>query len=300
VCKVKVFYPNKGLSTKTKEMIIVKETETLALYISREKANGNSIGFVPTMGALHQGHLALVAQSRGSTGFTVCSIFVNPTQFNNAGDYQKYPNVIDKDIAQLATAGADILFLPSIDEVYTGGTNSLEQYDLGYLETVLEGKYRPGHFRGVSQVMQRLLTMVKPDQLFMGLKDYQQCMVVKRLLQIMQSSIQFIACPTMREEDGLAMSSRNLRLSSEDRQKAPAIFQTLGYIKKELQPGPLTALKENAAGQLAAKGFKVDYVEIANADTLEIKESWNGKEPLVALVAAFLHDVRLIDNMMLK
>lgn len=281
-------------------MIIIKEARTLARYIAKEKAQGTEIGFVPTMGALHQGHLDLMEKSRQLTGFTVCSIFVNPTQFNNASDFRKYPNVIEKDIAKLATAGVDILFLPSVNEVYTSGTEELEKYDLGYLETVLEGKYRPGHFQGVCQVMQRLLTMVNPDQLLMGLKDYQQCMVVKRLLQIMQSPVQFVACPTIRESDGLAMSSRNLRLSEADRQKAPAIYQSLEYIKKELQPGPLKALKESAANKLTEKGFKVDYVEIAHADTLELKDSWDGAAPVTALIAAFLGDVRLIDNMVLR
>jgi pantoate--beta-alanine ligase len=300
VCKVKVFYRNPTPAHKTNQMIIAKEAGTLARYIEREKTAGKTIGFVPTMGALHEGHLDLIGQSRRQTSFTVCSIFVNPTQFNNAGDFRKYPNVIGKDIAWLATAGTDILFFPSVEEVYPAGTTGLEKYDLGYLETVLEGKYRPGHFQGVCQVMHRLLTMVNPHQLFMGLKDYQQCMVVKRLLQIMESATQFIACPTIREKDGLAMSSRNLRLSPEDRQKAPAIFQCLEFIKKELKPGPLAPLKVRATEQLASKGFEADYVEIAHADTLELKESWDGKEPLVALIAAFLGDVRLIDNMMVN
>jgi pantoate--beta-alanine ligase len=285
---------------KINEMIIIKEAATLAKYIEREKAQGNIIGFVPTMGALHAGHLDLVKQSREQAGFTVCSIFVNPTQFNNASDYQKYPKVFGKDIGMLETAGTDILYLPAIEEIYPGGTAGLEKYDLGYLETVLEGEYRPGHFQGVCQVMQRLLTMVNPHKLLMGLKDYQQCMVVTRLLAIMKSGIEFVACATVREPDGLAMSSRNVRLTEEDRKKAPAIYQALEYIKKELRPGPLKALKESAASKLAEKGFKVDYVAIAHADTLALKDSWDGKEPLVALVAAFLNDVRLIDNMLLR
>src|SRR5687767_9444009 len=197
-------------------MIVIKEAATLARYISRERSAGKKIGFVPTMGALHQGHLALTAQAQRQTGFTVCSIFVNPTQFNNAADYSKYPNVIDKDIEKLAVAGVDILFLPAIEEVYQVGTQNLETYNLGYLETVLEGKYRPGHFQGVAQVMKRLLTMVQPDQLFMGLKDYQQCMVVRRVMDIARMPIQFVACATIRESDGLAMSSRNMRLTEED------------------------------------------------------------------------------------
>lgn len=281
-------------------MIIVKEAVTLAKFISKEKAKGTVIGFVPTMGALHKGHLDLIGQSRQQAGFTVCSIFVNPTQFNNAGDFRKYPHVIEKDIAQLAPAGTDILFLPSVEEIYPSGTAALEHYDLGYLETVLEGQYRPGHFQGVCQVMKRLLVMVAPHRLFMGLKDYQQCMVVKRLLQIMDSDIEFIACPTVREADGLAMSSRNMRLPEEDRKKAPVIYETLQLIKGQLQPGNLKALKEKAVKQLEEKGFKVDYVEIAAADSLKIIADWDGTMPLVALIAAFLNDVRLIDNLQLQ
>lgn len=280
-------------------MIIIKEAKTLAGYISSEKTNGSIIGFVPTLGALHEGHMALIEQSKSHTHITACSIFVNPTQFNNAADFRKYPNVIEKDIARLEAAGTDYLFLPSVDEVYDKGTENLEHYDLGYLETVLEGKYRPGHFQGVCQVMNRLLTMVQPHQLFMGLKDYQQCMVVRRLLEIMRSDIEFVACPTIRESDGLAMSSRNMRLSSEERQKAPAIYQNLEFIKNALRPGDLKPLKEQAAKQLAGKGFKIDYVEIADAENLEIVESWDGKQPLVALIAAFLHEVRLIDNILI-
>lgn len=278
-------------------MIIIREAETLSNYISKERSQGKVIGFVPTMGALHQGHLALVEQSKNNSHFTVCSIFVNPTQFNNAADYRQYPNVITKDIELLAQSGADILFMPAIEEVYPQGTAHLEHYDLGYLETVLEGKYRPGHFQGVCQVMSRLLKMVKPDKLFMGLKDYQQCMVVKRLIAIMKADIEFVACPTLREPDGLAMSSRNLRLSPDARGKAPAIYRVLEQIKNELRTGDLTVLKENARQQLVAAGFAVDYAEIADAITLRLVNDWDGRTPLVALIAASLGEVRLIDNM---
>jgi pantoate--beta-alanine ligase len=277
-------------------MIIVKEARLLRGLIAQARTTHTLIGFVPTMGALHQGHLALVATCKQQSQLTVCSIFVNPTQFNNASDFQKYPNTLEKDITLLEAAGVDILFLPPVAEIYPQGMEGLEHYDLGYLETVLEGQYRPGHFQGVCQVMKRLLDLVQPHQLFMGLKDYQQCMVVKRLLEHMQSTTQFIACPTMREPDGLAMSSRNLRLSPQDRQKAPAIYQTLLYIKEQLRPGNLEALKQQARERLVAAGFSVDYVEIAHAETLELLSSWDGARPLVALVAAWLGDVRLIDN----
>jgi pantoate--beta-alanine ligase len=279
-------------------MIIFKYVQPLAEYIQQQKAAGKQIGFVPTMGALHRGHIALIEQSKKATSLTVCSIFVNPTQFNNPGDYQLYPNTIEKDIEALEAAGTDILFLPSIAEMYPNGTTGLEQYDLGTLETLLEGKYRPGHFQGVCQVMNRLLTMVQAHKLFMGLKDYQQCMVVNRLLQLMQSTTELITCPTVREADGLAMSSRNLRLPPGDRQKAIAIYQSLTLIKKQCSEGQnWKNSKEKAENLLTAAGFKIDYVELADATTLQPVDTCSSGQPRVALIAAFLGDVRLIDNM---
>ncbi|MBO9202314.1 MULTISPECIES: pantoate--beta-alanine ligase [Niastella] len=284
-------------------MIIFKYAEPLARYIQQQKAAGKQVGFVPTMGALHNGHIALIDQSKQATAVTVCSIFVNPTQFNNPNDYQLYPQTIEQDIVKLEAAGCDALFLPSIAEMYPQGTTGLEHYDLGYLETLLEGKYRPGHFQGVCQVMFRLLSMVQPHQLFMGQKDYQQCMVVSRLLTLMQSPIQLITCPTLREPDGLAMSSRNMRLTPEDRQKATAIYQCLILIKQQLNQGVFwPVIKEKAEKMLTDAGFRIDYVELADANTLQpatanLATVYQGAR--VALIAAFLHDVRLIDNMLM-
>lgn len=277
-------------------MIIIKQASHLAAYINKEKARQQQIiGFVPTMGALHKGHLALVEQSKRETGITVCSIFVNPTQFNNSADYQKYPITLDKDIELLETAGTDILFLPSIAEMYPRGTTNLEHYDLGYLETVLEGQYRPGHFQGVCQVMNRLLTMVQAHRLFMGQKDYQQCMVVKQLLKLMNSATQLVTCPTLRDPDGLAMSSRNLRLPPADREKAPAIYKALNIIKNQLKDNNWPAVKQQAQTLLTEKGFTIDYIELADANTLELTTT-KKDNPLVTLIAAWLQDVRLIDN----
>jgi pantoate--beta-alanine ligase len=284
-------------------MIIFKYAEPLARYIQQQKAAKKQTGFVPTMGALHSGHIALIDRSKQETSVTVCSIFVNPTQFNNAADYQKYPNTIEQDIARLEAAGCDVLFLPSIEEMYPQGTAGLEQYDLGYLETLLEGKYRPGHFQGVCQVMNRLLTMVQSHKLFMGQKDYQQCMVVSRLLQLKQSTTELITCPTLREADGLAMSSRNLRLLPEARQKAATIYKCLTLIKQECNQGlAWPVIKEKAMQLLTDAGFTIDYVELADANTLQpayatMATIYQG--PRVALIAAFLQDVRLIDNMLI-
>jgi pantoate--beta-alanine ligase len=282
-------------------MIIFKHAAQLDQYLQKQREQQQTIGFVPTMGALHKGHLELIKQCRQQADITVCSIFVNPTQFNNPADYEKYPNTIEQDILQLEGTGTDILFLPSIAEMYPNGMANLEKYELGYLETVLEGQYRPGHFQGVCQVMNRLLTMVQPDQLLMGQKDYQQCMVVRKLIELTLAPVQLITCPTVREDDGLAMSSRNLRLLPQDRKKATAIYQCLLYIKNHLHKSDWTHLQQEAHTRLMKEGFIIDYVTLANAETLGIVSAGiPGKMPLVVLIAAFLHDVRLIDNMILN
>ena len=261
---------------------------------------GRSIGFVPTMGALHNAHIRLIDHSATMCDITVCSIFVNPTQFNDPSDYNKYPVTLESDIRMLSASKAAVLFVPPLAEIYTDGVASLEQHDLGYLETLLEGKFRPGHFQGVTQVMSRLLKTVKPDYLFMGQKDYQQCMVVKKLLSHLDQDITMITYPTVREKDGLAMSSRNMRLNAEQRAKAPLIYQTLLEIKNNLAPGSLYNLKQDAAAKLVNGRFRVEYVEIADAETLQPYDEWNGHTQVVALIAAFLGEVRLIDNMLLN
>ncbi|AXY73047.1 pantoate--beta-alanine ligase [Paraflavitalea soli] len=278
-------------------MIIFKQAAALGRYLEKQRSMQQKIGFIPTMGALHQGHLALVKEAQKHTDITVCSIFVNPTQFNDPNDFKKYPNTLDKDIHQLEQTGAHILFLPSVHEMYPQGIHHLEQYDLGYLETILEGAYRPGHFQGVCQVMSRLLQMVNPDDLFMGQKDYQQCMVVQWLLKHLSMPTRFETVATRREADGLAMSSRNMRLPEADRKKAPAIYQVLEHIRRHITAGPLSSLQQEGRSLLEKEGFKVDYISMAAADSLAPIDNWDGKEPVIALVAAFLGEVRLIDNM---
>jgi pantoate--beta-alanine ligase len=282
------------------QMIVFKTAKDIDAYLGKIRLNGQSIGFVPTMGALHNGHIQLVHHAKRETDVVVCSIFVNPTQFNNAADFAKYPITIEKDIDMLEMAETDILFLPDVIQMYPGGLNTDFAYDLGYLETLLEGKFRPGHFKGVCQVVHRLLDIVKPGILFLGQKDYQQCMVIKRLIAILGMPVKLTICPTIREADGLAMSSRNMRLNSAERQQALRIYETLLMLKQDLKPGILNALKEKGVVFLTGNGFKVDYVEIADAETLEIVEEWDGAKKVVALIAAFLNEVRLIDNMPLN
>ena len=194
-------------------------------WLSSQRIKGKTIGFVPTMGALHAGHINLIENCRRDSDLTVCSIFVNPAQFNDPKDFEKYPVSIEKDIEMLTNAGSSVLFLPSVEEIYPTGRTNLETYDLGSLETLLEGRYRPGHFQGVCQVMSRLLNRVEPDHLFMGQKDFQQCLVVQRLINILNLRLEFHIVPTVREKDGLAQSSRNLRLTADQRKNAIAISQ---------------------------------------------------------------------------
>jgi len=281
-------------------MILFKRSEDLQHWVLEQKGNGKITGFVPTMGALHEGHMELIKACRSMVDLTICSIFVNPAQFNDPKDFEKYPVSTEKDIQMLHQAGTDVLFLPSVDDIYPQGQGGLETYDLGSLETLLEGRYRPGHFQGVSQVMSRLLKLVQPDHLFMGQKDFQQCLVVKRLIEIMHLSVQFHTVPTVREADGLAQSSRNRRLTSEQRKNAVAISQALFDIRGKLSSGDAVELLKQARKKLDAAHFKTDYITIARTSDLQPIVDWNGKEKAVALIAAFQGDVRLIDNMLLN
>jgi len=279
-------------------MILVKTSKNLQRILEKHKQNHQSIGFVPTMGALHQGHLSLIAESKNVADITVCSIFVNPTQFNNKKDFEKYPITIEKDLDMLIGAGCDILFLPSVKEMYPEN-DTIIHYELGYLETILEGKYRPGHFQGVCQIVDKLLNAVTPSTLFLGQKDYQQCMVIAQMIRLCKHPTKLNICNTVREPDGLAMSSRNMRLSKAERQKALHIITALKNVKHNLKPGNINSLTENTSIYLQKQGFKVDYVQIADTKTLHLLEEWDGKTPVLILAAAFLNEVRLIDNLIL-
>jgi len=281
-------------------MIIFHKHRDLHHFAKKNAGFWQKCGFVPTMGALHEGHISLIRQSRINSSITVASIFVNPSQFNDQADFAKYPVTLDKDIKMLEESGCDVLFLPDLDEIYPDGWHQSENYDLGSLEKLLEGYYRPGHFQGVCQVVHRLLDMVKPAAIFMGQKDFQQCMVVKRLIELKNLPVKLHTCPTLREPDGLAMSSRNMRLNSEQREIATAIYREMMRIKNA--PGNYlpAELEKRAVENLLEAGFrKVDYVSIAIPATLEPLDGWNREGGAVVLVAAFLGEVRLIDNLLL-
>lgn len=279
-------------------MIIFKKANQLFNYTGQQKKEGKKIGFVPTMGALHDGHLRLIDTCRKLNDITACSIFINPFQFNNPDDLKNYPVTTSKDIEQLIGHECDVLFLPSVTEIYPCN-HIKKQYLLGEIENRMEGFYRPGHFQGVCQAVDRLLEIVQPHNLYMGQKDYQQCMVVKKLIEITEreNTVSLTIIPTVREADGLAMSSRNLRLNEEQRKLATSIYKELNFIKEHIHQ-PFDELKKNAGEHLIQKGFKVDYVEIANAG--DLSPATNTSDKLVALAAATTGDVRLIDNLVLN
>ncbi len=282
-------------------MVIFKKIENIKNYISLKNTTGINTGFVPTMGALHEGHLSLIEKARTDGMLVVCSIFLNPTQFNDKKDLEKYPVSTDEDIALLVKAGCDVLFLPSVDEVYPDGMDKMPTYDFGYLDTILEGANRPGHFKGVGQVVSRLLEIVEPHSLYMGQKDYQQCMVVSKLLELTgRQNINLVVCPTMREADGLAMSSRNRRLTEPQRVIAGVIYQCLVSIESKQSTTELNIVKKECEELLKAKGFATEYIALANAKDLTLLDSYKKDIPMVALIAAKIGEIRLIDNILLN
>lgn len=280
-------------------MTLFKHYKDLQLYLTNQLVKPVSVGFVPTMGALHAGHLSLIEQSKKRSGITVSSIFINPAQFNNRQDFLKYPSTLEADISALEENGCDILFLPDEKEIYPDEASKNKHFDIGYLETVLEGKFRPGHFQGVCLIVDKLLNIVNPDLLFIGQKDFQQCMVIKRLIRLQNKAIKVIVCPTLREKNGLAMSSRNLRLQPIEREIASELFKTLQSIKQKIPFTDFIQLQKKAIGHLNEKGFKVEYLQLAKAADLEIVNNYKSGEAYVILIAAVLNEVRLIDNILL-
>jgi pantoate--beta-alanine ligase len=282
-------------------MLLFKRVIDLQKYIKSLKSKGLDIGFVPTMGALHNGHTSLVEQAKTACDVAVVSIFINPTQFNDAKDLDKYPRTPERDLELLAEAGCDIVFMPPVSEVYPNGNTPSVKYDFGKLERILEGEFRPGHFDGMAQVVSRLLDIVQPNRLFMGQKDFQQLAVVARLLELQKSKIELTSCPIIRENDGLAMSSRNTRLTESDRPKAALIHKTLeeaaemveNYAPKEISRICSTKLKLEPQ-------FKLEYFEIVDGRTLLPIHIFEDTDYAVALTAVWVGDVRLIDNIILK
>jgi pantoate--beta-alanine ligase len=280
-------------------MKIVKTKRELVGILKEYRDRGLSIGFVPTMGALHAGHLSLIGYSKKATAITVCSIFVNPTQFNDKIDLEKYPRMPEKDISMLKKVGCDVLFMPETkDEVYP--ENYAKTFHFGHLDTILEGAHRPGHFNGVAQVVSLLFEIVGPDKAFFGLKDYQQVMIIKELVGQLQLKVEVVACPILREEDGLAMSSRNMLLTKEERMAATLIPRLLEEAKRLKEQGrTVTQIKAMVSSELSKNSiYKLDYFSICKADTLEETLNFESGLNYIALVACFVGKIRLIDNVM--
>jgi pantoate--beta-alanine ligase len=268
----------------------------MARAMKKEHERGHRVGFVPTMGALHKGHLSLVAESRKANDITVCSIFVNPVQFTNNQDLEKYPRNLDEDLRLLQSSGCDYVFVPTEKEIYPDGIPALE-INFGKLDKVLEGKFRPGHFKGVAIIVKRLFDVVNPDNAYFGKKDYQQLLIIRHLGSVLHLSVQIHGCPIVREPDGLAMSSRNLRLTVGERQVASHIYQVLSKVKEKAGYLPVKELRQWAVKKInSLPDFRVEYFEIVDKDDLHIIESWKEKENAMACTAVFLGDVRLIDN----
>ena len=278
-------------------MIILNTIEETRRWLSSRRAEGKTIGFVPTMGALHHGHLQLIRRSCKENDITGCSIFVNPIQFNNPEDLAKYPRTLEDDVAMLEKEACDLVFVPSVEEMYPEPVR--EKYDFGDLENVMEGKYRPGHFNGVAVVVKKLLDIFEPDKAYFGEKDFQQLRIIQALVKMEKMPVEIVPCPTIRENDGLAMSSRNRRLSPEDRIIAAEIYRTLQLAKELAKTRTVAEVRDISAARLADKGFRVDYFEIANSGTLQPALSCEEAPGVIACVAAFLGKVRLIDNMIL-
>ena len=267
-------------------------------YLVELKPEGKSVGFVPTMGALHQGHLSLIAAARDKTDIVVCSIFVNPTQFNDKKDLENYPRPIEDDISKLRQAKCDVLFLPDVDEMYT--SDDKWYIELNNLDNILEGEIRPGHYQGVTQIVKKLFDIVTPDYAFFGQKDFQQFVVISYMVKTLGMKVQLIRCPIVREDDGLAMSSRNVYLSAEDRQNALALFRALTNARKDFDTLSIEQVKQNALDYLTtAPGIEYEYFEIYNADTFRPALSTD-KNNIIALVAARVGKIRIIDNMILN
>ncbi len=281
-------------------MILFKHSKDLRSYLKKLNRNNLRIGFVPTMGALHPGHISLIEKSKIETDITVCSIYVNPVQFNNAEDFKNYPVTIEADILNLEKIDCDILFIPLEKEIYPDEIAKKKHFDIGYLETILEGKYRPGHFQGVCMVVEKLLSIVEPTHLFLGQKDFQQSLIIKKLATSIGENLEVRIVPTLREPSGLAMSSRNMRLTEEEKNIASELYQSLLQIKKELTPGKIEALRNTNIAKLENLGFKIDYLEMATTENLEIIQEFTSQKSLIILIAAFLNNVRLIDNLIVK
>ena len=279
---------------RMKHFSTISETKA---WIGEQISLGKTVGFVPTMGALHEGHLTLVRKAKAENDIAVSSVFVNPTQFNNKEDLAKYPRNAEQDAKMLGTNGCDLLFAPEVAEMYPSGEDDLLEIDFGSLDKVMEGTLRPGHFKGVATIVHRLFSIVSPTRAYFGKKDYQQLAIIREMVKKTGLPVGIIGCETIRERDGLAMSSRNMRLTPLQRQIAPGIYRILQMVKERAATASPGELQQWALEQLGRQPeFRAEYFEIGHRDTLLPPEKREHPGCSVAFAAVFMGDVRLIDN----
>jgi pantoate--beta-alanine ligase len=276
-------------------MKIISNKLDLSNELNQLRLLGKSIGFVPTMGALHEGHLSLVKYSNNQNDVTVVSIFVNPTQFNDKNDYQRYPRILDNDIKKLQTVTCDYLFTPTEKEMYP--ENDTREFDFGNLDKVMEGRFRPGHFRGVALIVSKLFEIVNPHRAYFGEKDFQQVAIIKHITRELKFKIEIIPCPILREPDGLAMSSRNMLLSDVERKQVPIISKTLFQAQEKAKKLSVDETKTWVVCTINANPYlKVEYFEIVNDTNLDPVENWKQAGSNVGCIAVHVGNIRLIDN----
>ena len=278
-------------------MNVFEEQKILKEYIEKHK-KGKKIGFVPTMGALHKGHESLILQSKKRCDITICSIFVNPTQFNDKTDYENYPKNLNSDLNILKTLGCDIVFCPQKNDIYNKKEVS-RKFQFNGINKILEGKYRPGHFDGVATIVEKLFNIIEPDYAFFGQKDLQQLYVIKQLVKNLNIKTQIIGCPTIRENNGLAKSSRNQLLSKEDLERSSIIFKQLQYCKNNFTKLSFKKLKKNIIQNIESFNFKIDYFEFIELDTFTIQNKKIEGQQYAACIAVIVSGIRLIDNIIL-
>ncbi|EYB01730.1 pantoate--beta-alanine ligase [Bacteroides fragilis str. S6L8] len=280
-------------------MKVIHTIKDLQAELSVLKAQGKKVGLVPTMGALHAGHASLVKRSVNENEVTVVSVFVNPTQFNDKNDLVKYPRTLDADCKLLEACGATYAFAPSVEEMYP--EPDTRQFSYAPLDTVMEGAFRPGHFNGVCQIVSKLFEAVKPQRAYFGEKDFQQLAIIREMVRQMQFDLEIVGCPIVREEDGLALSSRNARLSAEERENALKISQTLFKSRTFAATHTVSETLKFVEDAIAAvPGLRLEYFEIVDGNTLQKVDNWNQTSYVVGCITVFCGDVRLIDNIKYK
>jgi pantoate--beta-alanine ligase len=280
-------------------MEVFKSIKPVRTYLQKQRSLNKKIGLVPTMGALHEGHLSLLRASLRENNLTVCSIFVNPTQFDNSEDLRLYPRPLDKDLQMLEQEGCDAVFIPQADDIYP--SDPIVQLSFGYLEEVLEGKYRQGHFHGVGLVVSKLFNILGPDAAYFGQKDLQQFAIIRQLVEDLSFPVQLRRMPIVREKDGLAMSSRNVRLNEKERETALALYASLQQGKKAMESGmPADEIINDSMKWLESQGVKPQYFSIVDPETMKNVVNHFSEKSVALCVAGFVGPVRLIDNLVIE